>query len=96
MGYEPFQLLPDGVDTEFEEMRIDYCPKCHKAGLKYHSNWDDPKYYAYHFEKDGAGNTHCVDEIQKICPPEGYGTAKWCPRCKEWVKPENHEWSRSK
>ena len=71
-----------------KDMRIDYCPKCHKAGLKYHSNWDDPKYYAYHFE-----NGQVVEEIEKIGPPEGY--SKWCPRCKEWVKAENHEWSRS-
>ncbi len=66
-------------------MRIDYCPKCNKAGLKYHSNWNDPKYYSYHFV-DGKP----IDDIKKVNPPEGYGTAKWCPRCKEWVKPENH------
>ena len=47
-------------------MRIDYCPKCGKAGLKYSSS-----------------------ERQKLYAPEGYGTAKWCPRCKEWVRPQN-------
>lgn len=66
-------------------MRIDYCPKCGKAGLKYASNWNDPDFYSFYFV---AGKP--VDKIKKIYPPEGYGTAKWCPRCKEWVKPENH------
>ena len=65
-------------------MRIDYCPKCNKAGLKYHSNWDDPNYYKYHFVQGRV-----VDECVKIGAPNGYGTAKWCPRCKEWVEPVN-------
>ena len=59
-------------------MKIDYCPKCHKAGLKYASN------------RDEALNGRFQYEVKMIYPPEGYGTAKWCPRCKEWVKPENH------
>ena len=72
-------------------MKETYCPKCHKAGLKYHSNWDDPKFGTYHFE-DGIP----IDDIRGIVAPGGYGTAKWCPRCKEWVKPVNHPYIGSK
>ncbi len=66
-------------------MRIDYCPKCNKAGLKYFSNWANPHFGDYHFE----GNK-VVNDFEQKTAPDGYGTAKWCPRCKEWVKPENH------
>jgi hypothetical protein len=71
-------------------VRIDHCPKCKKAGLKYASNWDIPQ--PYHFEKDADGNSHVVRDYVLNYPPGGYGTAKWCPRCQEWVKPENHEY----
>ena len=64
-------------------MRIDYCPKCNKAGLKYASNWDIPK--PYHWEEGKV-----VNDYEMVYPPEGRGSAKWCPRCKEWVKPNNH------
>ena len=68
-------------------MRIDYCPKCHKAGLKY----DDPD------GRDIEGHTqleryklwqeaHANNQTRE----HTYGLRKWCPRCKEWVKPENH------
>ena len=72
-------------------MRIDYCPNCGKAGLKHFSNWDNPMFGAYHFE-----NGRVVNDLEKHCPPDGYGTAKWCPRCKEWVKPENHPYIGSR
>jgi|GEM_PF-5649224 hypothetical protein len=45
-------------------MRIDYCPKCNKAGLKW-------------------------DSLDASSSPPHPGQDKWCPRCKEWVKPVN-------
>ena len=69
-------------------MRIDYCPNCHKAGLKY----DNPE------GKDIEGHTqperyklwqeYC-DKVGKYVQHSTYGLKKWCPRCKVWVKPEN-------
>jgi len=64
-------------------MRIDYCPKCKVAGLRYCSNYREIE----------ASNWPLA--IEKQYAPEGYGTAKWCPRCKEWVKPENHPYVRA-
>ena len=72
-------------------MRIDYCPKCNKAGLKYASNWDIPQ--PYHFEQDKDGHSFVVNDYKLHYAPEGYGTAKWCPRCKEWVAPQNHPYT---
>jgi hypothetical protein len=63
-------------------MRIDYCPKCGKAGLKYASNWDAPQ--PYHFESGKV-----VNDYELHYAPDGFGSAKWCPRCKEWVTPQN-------
>jgi hypothetical protein len=68
-------------------MRIDYCPECHKAGLKYQRYPDSP-----------YSNPPLILTLEQKIENERYhhDNAKWCPRCKEWVKPENHEWSRGK
>ena len=61
-------------------MRIDYCPKCNKAGLKYerypHSFYSNPPIYLNDAELEENATHHSLNE-------------KWCPRCKEWVKTNN-------
>ena len=62
-------------------MRIDYCPKCGKAGLKY----ETPE------GRDCTGRTNeerYQDFVNDILPTPCIKN-KWCPRCKEWIKPEN-------
>jgi len=64
-------------------MRIDYCPGCHKAGLRYENEQgQDPsgKTQEQRFEayQDARG------EYQSA-----YGAMKWCRRCQNWVKPYN-------
>jgi len=65
-------------------MRIDYCPKCHKAGLKYENEQGE----------DPSGLTQAERFLAWCDDPQNYvsarGTKKWCPRCKEWVETENH------
>lgn len=62
-------------------MKIDYCPKCGKAGLRY----EDDK------GLDPSGmSRHQRYEAYLIGEKSTYGTRKWCPRCKEWTNPENH------
>lgn len=56
-------------------MRIRYCPKCGKAGLK----WDDD---------NGKGNDGLTDHERYTSgdySKHDY-SLRWCPRCKEWVK----------
>jgi hypothetical protein len=64
-------------------MRIDYCPKCKKAGLKCKNNegqtWD------------GHGQLVKSNQITAMCNP---WDIKWCPRCKVWVVPDKKEWAR--
>ncbi len=59
-------------------MWISYCPTCGKAGLKYEDpNGLDPEGY-------GPAQRH---EAYKRGEISSYGTARWCPRCKQWVTP---------
>ncbi len=62
-------------------MRIDYCPKCHKAGLRE----QDPKGF-YSDGRTGKQRYEAYLTGLKIIA----SNKKWCPRCKEWVEPENH------
>ena len=60
-------------------MRIDYCPKCNKAGLKYERiptlAWKpDTRTEA---EKEECNREHSLGK-------------KWCLRCRQWVNPVNH------
>ncbi len=64
-------------------MRIDHCPTCKKAGLKYerypHSYYSNPPLIP---------NTEQAEENaihSKL-------NQKWCPRCKQWVIPLTGEW----
>jgi len=62
-------------------MRIDYCPKCKKAGLKYeryqHAPYANPPIMPSDFEM--AENKYHHSTLGE----------KWCPRCREWVNPDN-------
>jgi len=57
-------------------MRIRYCPKCGKAGLK----WEDP---------DRKGCDGLTDHERWAVKDYDYskynGNLRYCPRCKEWV-----------
>lgn len=58
-------------------MRIRYCPKCGKAGLK----WEDNNGKGY----DGLTET---ERYEKYTNGEGGGldwSKRWCRRCGEWV-----------
>ncbi len=73
-------------------MKIDYCPKCDKAGLKH----NDPE------GKNANGHTRqqryevYMNIRGNEIPLIPYGSMKWCPRCKEWVKPENRPYIGSR
>lgn len=59
-------------------MRIRYCPKCGKAGLK----WDDMNGKGY----DGLSTQERYEAYRDgklVLERWGY---RYCPRCKEWVK----------
>ena len=60
-------------------MRIRYCPKCNKAGLK-------------HEDSDGKCIDGLTVHEHYSLPSEHYHkfnwSMRWCPRCKEWVNPE--------
>lgn len=62
-------------------MRIDYCPKCNKAGLK-HDRYPRSVY----------SNPPIFNTLEQRIENERYHQdgKKWCPRCKEWVIPINH------
>ena len=62
-------------------MRIDYCPKCGKAGLKYHNLQNK--------NPDGNTDQERFDKWNKGESLTIVGLNKWCPRCKEWVEPVN-------
>ncbi len=69
-------------------MRIDYCPKCGKAGLRYETSEGldcDNRTERQRYEAWNTGDYF-----------SSYGSKKWCPRCKEWVKPENHPYINNK
>ncbi len=55
-------------------MRIRYCPKCNKAGLK----WDDANGKGF----DGLTDTErwAQNKITNF-------HMRYCPRCTEWVEP---------
>lgn len=55
-------------------MDVDFCPNCKKAGLRY---------------KDHDGH-YPVDFLAHDVLSRSRETKKWCPRCKEWVKPKAH------
>jgi hypothetical protein len=61
-------------------MKIDYCPKCKKAGLKYERYPSNP-YLIPPLEPDEVEIKENSDHRAKH--------EKWCPRCQEWVRPEN-------
>jgi hypothetical protein len=61
-------------------VRIRYCPKCNKAGLK----WDD---------NDGKGNDGLTtsERYEKYMRKEIVTLnfhMRYCTRCKEWVNPD--------
>jgi hypothetical protein len=61
-------------------MRIDYCPICGKAGLRYENTEG----------KDANGLTR--QELWAIYPnplPIPHGSQKYCPRCNRWIEPCN-------
>lgn len=58
-------------------MRIDHCPKCRKAGLR----WKDAQ------GKLASGLTPQEEYAHLPAFRLSNATEKWCPRCKEWVKP---------
>jgi hypothetical protein len=65
-------------------MRIDYCPMCHKAGLRYENEQG----------QDPSGKTQ-QQRFEAYQNAQGkyqsaYGSLKWCKRCQAWVTPENH------
>jgi hypothetical protein len=66
-------------------MRINYCPECKKAGLKYEryprSLYSNPPVIPTQEQKAENEQHHLINE-------------KWCPRCAKWVKPEPREWHR--
>ncbi len=63
-------------------MKIDYCPKCGKAGLKYENE--------HGLDPDGrSSQSRYQDWVDKKTVVSHYGYQKWCPRCKEWVDPVN-------
>lgn len=65
-------------------MRIDYCPECHKAGLRYanpegrdcNGKTQQDRYNDWY--KSGANKNEIFSS---------HGPKKWCPRCKKWVGP---------
>lgn len=72
-------------------MRIRYCPKCDKAGLKwqdttgkgYDGRTDNERYQAYQ-----QGLNVYASDIMRM---------RYCPRCKEWVNPElSHNFDQHK
>jgi hypothetical protein len=56
-------------------MRIRYCPKCGKAGLK----WDD---------ENGKGYDGLTDQERYERGATTDFSMRYCPRCREWVKAE--------
>ncbi len=64
-------------------MQIDYCPQCNKAGLK-HERYPHSPY----------SNPPQIPTLEQRIENERYHAdgKKWCPRCQEWVKPENHHY----
>jgi hypothetical protein len=64
-------------------MRIDYCPHCNKAGLKY-ERFQQLCWQPEHRTKEQ------IDEYE-LNHSQG---KKWCSRCKMWVKPVSKEWRR--
>ncbi len=71
-------------------MRIDYCPKCNKARLKY-DNADGKDIEGHtQSERYGLWKEACANgRSDEYLKNSTYGLKKWCPRCKEWVKPVN-------
>jgi len=58
-------------------MRIRYCPKCNRAGLK----WRDPD----GLDVNGMTEHEAYEAYRDGKPvPSKYGY-RYCPRCKEWV-----------
>jgi len=57
-------------------MDVDFCPKCHKAGLRYEIKHIPP------WMPDNRTAEEKTESSRGLSNNE-----KWCPRCKEWVKP---------
>lgn len=66
-------------------MRIDYCPQCKKAGLKY-ERIHIPSWYVKTPEQQA------IWDENKLHQSNG---KKWCPRCQQWVTPMQGEWHRN-
>lgn len=60
-------------------MRIRYCPKCGKAGVKI----DDPDGRGY----DGLTGDERYSKTKQPLRERGY-EMRYCPRCREWVNPD--------
>ncbi|MFA5323200.1 MAG: hypothetical protein WC373_11060 [Smithella sp.] len=65
-------------------MKIDYCIKCGKAGLKYE------RIPTLAWKPD----TRTSEEKEEYLINHALGK-KWCPRCCEWVVPENHPYIKT-
>jgi hypothetical protein len=61
-------------------MKIDYCLKCGKAGLREKDTFN-------HFN-DGLTGQERWNKYTNGIPTTTTGQ-KWCPRCNEWVNPCN-------
>jgi len=60
-------------------MRIRYCPKCNKAGLK----WKDPEGKGF----DRLTDKERYEAYRSGKPPSlERWNMRYCPRCQEWVK----------
>ena len=79
--------------TEGRAVRIDYCPKCNKAGLKHDRihpiSAFVPQLQAYRYRPE---DTIFLQE-NEVHYLRG---EKYCARCKEWVKPINHPYIGAK
>ncbi len=61
-------------------MRIDYCPKCNKSGLKHERYFSSPYANPPQIPTDEQRDENTAH--RKLYE-------KWCHRCREWVNPYN-------
>lgn len=69
-------------------MRIDYCPYCGKSGLRHHDNRG--------LNANGLTDRESYEQWVSGESKIANIFVLWCPRCKEWVKPENHPYVGTK